>query len=137
MFDKIKPIAGGILIIIVFVSVLSLFTNTTNRLILLISPRVLDIGCAGTVLFLIGLNVLRKTWAEIKTAGRIDVFRWLGLLIATLLFIGFYQIIDTINPVDQYGWGFFLFLLLGMIAAEFFPHSSNTDNDKDDYHARH
>jgi hypothetical protein len=97
----------------------------------------LDIGCAGTVLFLIGLNVFRKTWVEIRTIGRIDASRWLGLLIATLLFIGFYQIIDTLDSIDQYFWGFFLFLLLGIISTEFFPHSSRIDDDKDHYHMPH
>ena len=135
MFDKVKSIFGGILIIIVCISVLSLLTNTLNWFILLISPRLLDIGCAGIVLFLIGLNVFRKTWVEIKTTRRIDIFRWLGLLVATLLFIGFYQIIDTISSVDQYFWGFFLFLLLGIISTEFFPPSKNRDNE--DNHRTH
>ena len=130
-------ILGGILIIIACISILSLLTNTANGLIHLISPRVVDIGCAGIVLSLIGLNVIRKTWAEIRTTGRIDAFRWLGLLIATLLFIGFYQIIDTLNSVDQYVWGFFLFLLLGAVSTEFFPHSNKTDDNEDNHHARH
>jgi hypothetical protein len=136
MLDKTKPIIALTLIIIVYLSALLLFAILANWIILLISPRIMDITCGGIGLLFIGLYVFQKTWAEIKTIGRINTFRWFGLLIATLLFIGFYQSINSLDTMQQFGCGFVLFVLvLGIISSTLFHPPSIIGDDEDDYHA--
>jgi hypothetical protein len=135
MLDKVKPLFGVALIGIVWITVLVLIAIIGNWFILLISPRILDIGCGVIVLFLVGLYVFQKTWVEIKTNGHINAFRWFGLLIATLLFIGFYRLINSLDTMQQYGCGFVLFVLvLGMISS-LSPPPNIIGDDEDDYHA--
>lgn len=135
MSDSVKSIFGVALILIIWISILILFAAIANWLILLISPRVLDIGCGGLVLFLIWISTIGKSWIEIRDNGRVNVFRWLGLLFATFLFMGFYRLINTLDTKGQIGCGFAMFVLILGIMSTLFPPPSIVGDDEDDYHA--
>lgn len=135
MLGKNKPIFEVILIIMVWISSIILIAKILSWFVYLISPRVLDIGCGGILLFVVWLNVFQKTWVEINTTGRINAFRWLGLLIASLLFIGFYQLINTLDTMGQLGCGFVMFVLVLGLISPLIPPPRIAGDDEDDYHA--
>jgi hypothetical protein len=76
-----------------------------------------------------------KSRIEIRDSGHDNVFRWLGALFATFLFIVFYRFINTLDAMGQIGCGFALFIIvLGIISSKTPPPSIVGDDD-DDYHA--
>jgi hypothetical protein len=135
MLEKNKPIFEFIFIIIVWISSIILIAKIVGWFIFLVSPRALDIECGGILLLVVWLHVLQKTWVETNTTGCINAFRWLGLLIATLLFIGFYQLINTLDTMGQIGCRFVIFVLVLGILSPLIPTPSIAGDDEDDYHA--
>ena len=135
MLSKAKPIIEITLIIIGLLSVLLLFVYLVNWLISLISPRVMDIGCIGIVLFMIWIYAILKTWVEIKTKRRVNINHWSGVLLATIVFFYLYAFINTLDTSQQTGVGILLFVcLLSFIYLKFFQDPGVPD-DSDDYHA--
>jgi len=135
MSDEVKTLLGIAVFITAFISVLFLIAKIVNWLILLISPRILDIGCGGVLLLLVWVSVIVKSKIEIRDSGHDNVFRWIGALFVTFLFIVFYRFINTLDTMGQIGCGFALFIIvLGIISSKTPPPSIIGDDD-DDYHA--
>ena len=135
MSGSVRPILGVALIFVVWISALILLGFIGSWLINLISPRVLDIGCGGLLLLLLWISVIAKSRIEIRDNGHVNVFRWLGLLFATILFIGFYNFINTLDTKGQVGCGFAMFILVLGIISSTSPPPSVVGDDEDDYHA--
>ena len=135
MLEKAKPVFEVMFIIFVWAFSIFLIAKILSWFVILISPRVLDIGCGGILLLVVWLNVFQKTWVEINAHGRVNVLRWLGLLLASVLFIGFYQLINSFDTMGQIGCGFAMFVLVIMIISPLFPPPSIVGDDEDDYHA--
>jgi len=135
MIEKAKPIFGVTFIIILWLSAIFLFVKILSWFIFLVSPRVLDVGCGGILLLVVWLSTFQKTWVEINTDGRVNALRWLGPLLASALFIGFYQLINSFDAMGQIGCGFVMFVLILGLISPLFPYPSIAGDDEDDYHA--
>jgi hypothetical protein len=131
MSGEIKPLLGVAFFIIVFIAALFLIA----KLVLFISPRVLDIGCSGTLLLLVWISAIGGSRVEKRNGGHVIIFRWLGVLFVTFLFIVFYRFINTLDTMGQFGCGFALFVLILIIYDSKTPPPSIIGDDDDDYHA--
>lgn len=133
--DEARFLWGAVLFIAAFILLLFLLAKILYWLILIISPRVLDIGCSGILLLIIWVSAIVKSRLDIRTNGHDSTLGWLGSIFATLLFIAFYKYVGTLDTKGQIGCGYGLFIVVLLIISSKSPPPRIENDDEDDYHA--
>ena len=135
MLRKVTAISALVLIFIALIAGFILLFKYVIRPLHLGLAGDIDIAIGAILLLVIWIRAFLKPDREEKQNCATKLFRWLGPVLATFLFVGIYKLIITFDTMQQCGCLYVLSLISVMTLASLFPPPYAGADDSDDYHA--